>query len=214
MHANNRCARCHTPQTTRVALILLFIGTALAACAPAVTPRPAATRVPAVAATVAVQPTATTTSLSTQDQIGIYAAVLRQLYGPDDTFGGTLQAPTAYVLRQPNSAAPGAPAGGALPPVLPEAIQVGVTAALADLPTQLVWVDAFADVPRDGQTGAVLGNGAVFSVGGIDPQPDGTVQVAGSIYIASLAAGGTTYVVAKQGAAWVVTGNTGSQSIS
>jgi hypothetical protein len=59
-----------------------------------------------------------------------------------------------------------------------------------------------------------MGRGAAFHLGKLVPQADGRVQVAGSIYVASLAAGGTTYVVEWQEGQWVVTGNTGTQWIS
>ncbi len=152
--------------------------------------------------------------LSTQDQIGIYAAVLRRLYGPDDTFGGTFQAPVAYVLRQTDDAASGLSPAPSASVILPPEVQLGIGAALADLPTRILWVGDFMDVPRDSQTGAVIGRGAAFRLGNLAPQADGSVHVAGSIYVASLAAGGATFVVVLQGGQWVVTGNTGSQWMS
>lgn len=70
----------------------------------------------------------------------IYAAVIRQLAGPDDTFGGKLAKSTLYIVRRTNDAA-GDPGSGASPPViLPDVIQAEVTTLLADLPSRVVWV--------------------------------------------------------------------------
>ena len=215
-------AACRTVQppsnvSRSLAWALLFGAVAMAACqsAPAVTPVPlptaslAPTSVPTIIPTTTVLP-----QLAAEDEIGIYAAVLRNLYGPDDTFGGSLQAPVAYILIRTDDRAgdPLSPSAAAVE--LSETVQTGIATALADLPTEIIWVSAMTDVPIDSQTGAVKGGGAVFRVGNIMPQPAGRVQVAGSIYIANLAAGGTTYVLEKQGTAWTVIGNTGSQWIS
>ena len=195
----------------RLAPVVLMGAAALTGCSPVPTAQPP--RAPAAAETSA--PTVTALApLSTQDQINIYAAVLRQLYGPDDTFGGTFQAPVAYVLRQTDDAAGWPPASPTASVVLPTAIQAGISAALDDLPTHIIWVDQFSNVPLESQTGAVTGRGAAFHLGQIAVQPDGKAQVAGSIYVASLAAGGTTYVLEWQGGQWVVTGNTGVRWIS
>jgi hypothetical protein len=102
-----------------------------------------------------------------------------------------------------------------MPPAeLPEAVQTGLTAALADLPTRIIWVNGFSEVPGNSQLGAVTGNGAAFRLGNIALQADRSAQVAGSIYVASQAAGGTTYRLEGLGAQRTVIGNTGSQWIS
>jgi hypothetical protein len=98
--------------------------------------------------------------------------------------------------------------------VLPEAVQQGVAAALADLPARRVWVDSAADVPRDANTGEVAGHGALVTLGNIVPQGDGNVHVPASIYVASLAAAGQTYVLQKENGVWAVKGNTGVQRMS
>ena len=153
------------------------------------------------------------TELSQQDQIDIYAAVIRQLAGPDDTGGGALDKPILYIIRQTNDRAgdPGLDAGEQV--VLSDELQQGITAALDDLPPEIIWIDGREELTFD-EEGFVAGGGVILTLGNIRPQSGGKVQVAGSIYFASLGAGGQTYVLARQGEEWVVTGNTGTQWIS
>lgn len=164
--------------------------------------------------TPAPTPTAIPGPVALQDAIAIYAAVIRRLCTRDDSFGGTYQPAVVYLLRRTNDAAgdPTAPRGA--PVVLPQAVQEGVAAALADLPARRVWVDSAADVPRDARTGEVAGHGALVTLGNIAPQGDGSVHVAASIYVASLAAAGQTYVLRKEDGVWVLKGNTGVQWMS
>ena len=95
------------------------------------------------------------------------------------------------------------------PKLLSEALQSSISQAVADLPTQLVWVDDRTKVPVDATTGAVSDKGAIITLGNIHPQKDGSALVSGSIYVAMLAAGGQTYVVEQVNGTWQVSGNTG-----
>ncbi|NLF01081.1 MAG: hypothetical protein GX601_08910 [Anaerolineales bacterium] len=149
-----------------------------------------------------------------QDGILIYAAVVRRLAGPDDTFGGELEKPVLYLVRRTDDTAgdPGGAKGASV--VLPGDVQAGITAALSDLPSQVVWVDRFEDVPLDEETRAVADGGVIIEVGNITVGSATRVQVPGSIYVAGLAAGGATYVVEKRSGEWVVTGTTGPVWIS
>lgn len=61
---------------------------------------------------------------------------------------------------------------------------------------------------------SVKGGGAIITLGTIYPREDGSVQVGGSIYIANLAAGGTTYILEKTDGKWEITGRTGVSWIS
>ncbi len=155
-----------------------------------------------------------TAALSDADTIAIYATVVRRLCTRDDSFGGTYRPAVIYLVRQTNDALgdPTAPHGTAA--ALPEVVQEGVAAALADLPARLVWVDSAADVPRDANTGEVAGRGVMVTLGNISPQGAGTVRVPASIYVANLAAASQTYVLQKENGAWAVKGNTGVQWIS
>jgi hypothetical protein len=149
------------------------------------------------------------TALSDADRAEIYAAVIRRIHTQDDTFGGTLQPPTLYLVRTTDDSVGDPAAGRSEPGRLPEAVQSGVRQALSDLPTRIVWVDDRDQVPLDPNTNAVIDGGAIVTLGNIHSQDDGSAHVAGSIYVAMLAAGGQTYVVEQVNGAWEVTGTTG-----
>jgi hypothetical protein len=52
------------------------------------------------------------------------------------------------------------------------------------------------------------------TLGNIHPQADGTLLVSASIYVASLAAGGQTFILEEKAEGWTVTGATGVTWIS
>lgn len=167
---------------------------------------------------VACQPTATPAAPaaagSEAEQVAIYAAVVRQVYTRDDSFGGDLRAPVFYLVRQTDDGV-GDPSLETAPSVtLPESVQAGIVTALADLPSRFTWVDSFDDVARDADTGAVADHGAIVTLGNVHLQDDGSALVSASIYVASLAASGQTYVLRQVDGAWTVTGNTGMQWMS
>jgi hypothetical protein len=89
-----------------------------------------------------------------------------------------------------------------------------VTALLTDLPAELVWVETRDEAPLEPDTGAIADGGALITLGNVAPQGDGSVHVAASIYVASLAAGGQTYVLEEVDGAWTITGTTGVEWIS
>jgi hypothetical protein len=60
----------------------------------------------------------------------------------------------------------------------------------------------------------VKDGGAIITLGNIDLQKNGSIQLAGSIYIANLAAGGITYVLEKKNGVWEITGTTQVRWIS
>ncbi len=149
-----------------------------------------------------------------EETAAIYAAVIRQVYTEDDTFGGTLQPPTLYVLGTTDDRAALPSAEGANPAEIPGPVRESVTALLADLPAGIVWVETQDEVPREPDTGAVVDAGASITLGNITPQDDGTLHVPASIYVANLAAGGQTYILEQVDGVWTITGNTGTEWIS
>lgn len=148
------------------------------------------------------------------DTAAIYAAVIRQIYTEDDTFGGTLQPPTLYIVGATDDRAGNPQIGEANPAEIPGSVRESVTALLADLPTEIVWVEARQDAPLEPDTGAVVDGGAIITLGNVAPQDDSSVHVPASIYVANLAAGGQTYVLEEVDGVWTVTGNTGVEWIS
>lgn len=152
------------------------------------------------------------TAVDPIDETGIYAAVVRQVYTVDHTFGDNApNFPRIYLLRADDVQAGDGPGKGV--PVIAAPIQQAIVAALSDLPAQFTWIDTFEDAPRD-ENGTIKDNGAVITLGNIQEQPDGKIYVAASIYFASLGAGGQTYVLEKVGDTWQITGNTGTQWMS
>jgi hypothetical protein len=168
----------------------------------------------ALAFLVGCSPTATGGEAEADETAEMYAAVIRQIYTVDDTFGGTLQAPTLYVVRTTNDTAGAPDAEQSEPVVLSEEVQADITAQLQDLPTELVWVDTFEDVELNPETGEVPDSGAIVQVGNVHHRDDGSALISGSIYIANLAAGGQTYILEESNGEWAVTGNTGMGWIS
>jgi hypothetical protein len=150
------------------------------------------------------------------NEAAAYTAVIRQIYTENDTFGGTLQPTAVYLLSHTDDAVgdpettqlPGQPIGAAT--------QEAITAALADLPAEWIWVDSRDDVPLNPGTGGVEGaeRGAIITLGNLHEQPDGSLHVPAGIYVGNLAAGGQTFVLEQTADGWAVTGTTGMGWIS
>jgi len=173
------------------------------------TPTPLPTRPPAL---ISPLPTPTPT-LSEEDQVAIYAAVVRQLYTVDHTFGEPPNFPRVYLVRTTDDTVGDPDAPRAEPRLLPESIQAATLESLADLPAEFLWVDGRDQVPLDAYD-TVEGGGAIFTLGNIHLQEDGSLLVSGSLYFAMLGAGGRTYVLEQVDGTWQVTGNTGVEWIS
>lgn len=154
------------------------------------------------------------TAQAQDEQADIYAAVIRRIVTEDDTFGGELHPGVVYIVRATDDKA-GDPMGEAGASVmLSQDLVDAITTQLSDLEPEIVWVDSRDDVELEELTLAVPDHGAIVTVGNIHPQSDGTVQLAGSIYVASLAAGGQTYILEQVDGAWTITGTTGVVWIS
>src|SRR5574337_1520605 len=83
------------------------------------------------------------------DQVAIYAAVIRYLFAPSVP-GGTLP---LYIVRVTNDAAADPSLVAPVSIVLPDTVQAGITDTLGDFPTHVIWVDQFSDVQRAGVDG-------------------------------------------------------------
>jgi len=142
------------------------------------------------------------------DEAAIYAAVARQLYTVDHTFGDhPPNWPIVYLLRATDDRA-GDWRATPKSRQLSESVQKDIVATLDDLPAEFVWIDDRSEV-IDESIMAVKGGGALVTLGNTYLQKDGSVEVPASIYFASLGAGGTTYVVKQVGGVWQITGRTG-----
>jgi len=144
-----------------------------------------------------------------QTKAAIYAAVVRQLYTVDHTFGEPPNFPIIYLVGATDDSVGDPDAPQTNSNLLLRSIQEAITDALEDLPAEFVWVGNFNEVPLDSNTGAVEGNGAIITLGNVHFQEDGSAFVSASIYIANLAAGGLTYIVERMDNTWQVVGDTG-----
>ncbi|MDD5537396.1 MAG: hypothetical protein PHF12_00340 [Candidatus Omnitrophica bacterium] len=159
-----------------------------------------------------------TPALSLDDQTSIYAVVVRQLATRDDTFGGKLKPSTLYIVRETNDKA-GDPTGpDTFSTTIPQSAQNKITETLRDLASNVMWIDKFEDAEfEEGENSpakSVKDGGAIITLGNARLQKDGSAQVAGCIYVGSLAAGGATYVLEKKDGVWEITGTTGARWIS
>lgn len=153
-------------------------------------------------------------ALSEQDEVEIYTAVIEQIHTQDDTFGGTFQAPDVYILTNTDDSVGDPDIQQSDSQTIAPTVQAEMTRALAHLPTNIFWVVDETAVPLDPTTGEVPNNGVIITLGNIHSQSNGKVLVSGSIYIASLAAGGQTYILEKVNGIWQITGTTGVRWIS
>jgi len=154
-------------------------------------------------------------NLTIKDETAIYASVIRQLATIDDTFGGNLNPDTLYVIKNTDDSA-GNPVEGQQSDtrMITENMQSEISTMLNDLPIEIVWVDRFEDAEFEEPGVEVKRGGAIITLGNIYPKEDGSVQVAGSIYIANLAAGGTTYILEKDSGSWEIVGHAGPSWMS
>ena len=156
----------------------------------------------------------TPSTLAPSEEAAVYSVVIHQIYLEDDTCGGKFLAPTTYIVRYTDDRAGDHRINDAQSVLLTKSMQTDITAALSDLPTEVVWVDSFDNVERAGLGGGVINGGAIITLGNIYERKDGSIQVAGSIYMALLGAGGQTYVLQIIDGLWSITGNEGTIWIS
>ena len=153
--------------------------------------------------------------LTVQDEVVVYAEVIRQLATVDDTYGGNLNPATIYVIKNTDDKVGNPGDQEARSKAIPDTSHSNITGMLSDLSAEIIWVDKFEDAEfEQTQYFEVKNGGAIITLGNIYVQADGSVQVAGSIYTASMAAGGTTYVLEKVDGSWEITGRVGGFWIS
>jgi ABC-2 type transport system permease protein len=174
-------------------------------------PEPPAVAPPQPTSTPAAQagspsPTPAASTLPQEEQAAIYAAVVRQLYSVDHTFGDQPpNFPVIYLLRATDDSVGDPNARHDTSHSLPEALQKAIVDSLGDLPAEFMWVDSADEVPRDGRTHAVAGGGAIITLGNIHLQEDGPALVSAQLYFAMLG---------KIDGSWQISGDTGVQWMS
>lgn len=150
-------------------------------------------------------------------QAEVYAAVIRQMYTLDHTFGkNPPNWPVLYLMAITDDSVgdPNAQQGDAL--ALADAIKTETVKLLSDLPAdEITWIDAREQANIDPDGGQVQnGDGVLFTFGNIYLQDDGSVRVSASLYFGALGAGGKTYILENIDGVWQVTGNTGVEWMS
>jgi hypothetical protein len=149
-----------------------------------------------------------TPALETTDRAAIYAAVIRQQYTVDHTFGQPPNFPVVYLVRTTDDGVGDPKAPHAEPQTLSDDLQEAILEAVGDLPAKFLWVDDRDEVPMDDHS-TVRDGGVVMTVGNIHLQEDGSALVSAGLYFAALGAGGQTYIVQQVDGTWQVVGNTG-----
>ena len=153
--------------------------------------------------------------LTVQDEAAVYAVVIRQLATIDDTFGGNLNPATIYVIKNTDDTVGNPGDQEARSKTIPDTSHSNITGMLSDISAKIIWVDKFEDAEfEQTQYSEVKDGGAIITLGNIYVKANGSVQVAGSIYTANMAAGGTTYVLEKVEGSWEITGRVGGFWIS
>lgn len=154
--------------------------------------------------------------LAEDTQAEIYAAVARQLYTVDHTFGNQPPNWPKLLLIANTDDGVGDPNITKLPSVqLPEAVTAGVAERLSDLPAGITWINSQKEANMDPKSGQVEnGEGAMITFGNIHMQENGTAHVSASLYFSSLGATGKTYILTQEDGVWKVTGSTGVEWIS
>jgi len=144
------------------------------------------------------------------EKAAIYATVVRQLATEDDTFGGNLNPTTLYIIRNTDDSA-GNPVSGEKSDskMIADSVISKISSLLTDLSVEIIWIDKFEDAKFEESGSAVKQGGVIITLGNIYPQEDSSVHVAGSIYIANLAAGGSTYILEQVDGSWKITGRVG-----
>jgi ABC-2 type transport system permease protein len=145
----------------------------------------------------------------------VYSAVINRIYTVDHTFGNQPPNwPVLYLVQTTDDGVGDPNTPKEAPLTFDDQLKAEISATVSDLPAEIVWVATSVEVGKDPQSGTVLNNGAVITLGNIHMQPDGTVHVPASVYFSSLGAGGKTYVLTLIDGVWTITGTTGVEWIS
>jgi hypothetical protein len=177
------------------------------------------TKTPTLASTEAgkdISPPPTPSSTLSEDhQSAIYAAVVRQLYTVDHTFGTNPPTfPVVYLVGTTDDSVGDPNVPRSKPQLVPDSTQVAIVARLDDLPAEFVWVSDADEVPREDQTDTVQGGGAIITLGNVHADEDGRVLVSAQLFFSMLGATGKTYILEELDGEWQVTGDTGFQWMS
>lgn len=141
------------------------------------------------------------------EQAAIYAAVVRQMYMLDHSFGDQATGfPTVYLVRTTDDSVGDLDAPHAGPHVLAETTQAAIVDALQDLPAVVIWVDRDDEAPLKQNTATMAGGAVIITLGNVHFQEDGSALVSARLFSSTLGAMGKTYVLQPVDGVWQVTG--------
>jgi hypothetical protein len=145
--------------------------------------------------------------LSPSEQAKIYAAVIRRLAGPDDSFGGTLPKPFLFIMTTTDDWWGDHTMPTAEPHGISPEVQHAIQDLTADMPNEIKWVDRREEVKLDPQQYHVV-DGVILTLGNIQIGDDQRLYVGGGVFYADLAAQGQTYVFEWRDGQWILVGRT------
>ena len=150
----------------------------------------------------------------TNDHAQIYAAAIREIHAIAWSSGLVYVITTTEELVY--AEAPTAPAQK-----LPADLQEAITSELADERFEVIWIEAFDDAPIGPSNPQIAkgwhiaeGEGIIITLGNIEPQDDGSVQLSFIMTCADVCGIGKTYVLNQYYNNWHVTGSVGPEIAS
>lgn len=152
---------------------------------------------------------------SPETQLGIYKAVIGEVYFVDHSFQQPPMWSTIFIHRMTEDFLldPEAPRGEN--ELIPDAIQQSLSAELIEIPADVIWLDDNSEAPYDPQNGRILdGEGVILTLGNIHFQEDGSAWVSFWLECGNLCGIGKTYVLEDINGIWQVTGSTGVEIMS
>lgn len=155
-------------------------------------------------------------TLPVEDQAQIYAAIVRQMFTIDHTFGDQPENwKSIYIVIVTDDSIGDPSAEQGEPVVIPKPVMGTVVDKVKDLAPSITLVDSRESVSIDSKNGSIdQGEGVIFTLGNIHLQDDGTVHVSAGLYFSSLGAAGRTYILNKVEGVWKISGTTGVEWIS
>lgn len=207
-----------TPRRTRVVLLALAL-VAVLATALALTGCNGCEQTPPKEPTSTPDPRTRTTTrapapsdFSENDQVAIYTAVIVEACNLRGGPQGAKSKTPIYLVGETNdsSAEPGTEPASV---PIPDSVRKGISERLAELATNVTWVDDGKQVPHDSR-GGVKDFGIIVGVGNIKARGRDTVHVGYGTFMAPLAGRGQVLILTRDGGAWRVTGDTGIGWIS
>jgi hypothetical protein len=129
-------------------------------------------------------------TLPESEQAEIYAQVVTKLIAEDDTYGGKLEPRVLYIYKRQGE--------------LSVALERALLDSLHTANRSISFVDGRKDLRYEKDSGAIVGGGVLIALDEIIRTESNKVETNGSIFVASEAAGETSYLFVKVNARWTL----------